>query len=60
MYGQRIGDPCPKCSSLLIRRAKRIVARGGESGDVAYCARCNAAYELAHERENQPFAALRA
>lgn len=47
MYGKRIGEPCPKCASLLIPRAKRMIARGGGSGDMAFCPRCSAAYELA-------------
>jgi hypothetical protein len=45
MNGKRIGDPCPKCSQTLIRRAKRMVVRSGGPGDVAFCAGCNAAFE---------------
>ncbi len=46
MNGKNIGDPCPKCTAQLIRRPRRIVARAGGSGDMAYCAKCQAAFEL--------------
>lgn len=56
MNGKNIGDPCPKCAAQLIRRPRQIVARAGGSGDMAYCAKCQAAFELADE--SAPLAAL--
>ncbi len=47
---KKVGDPCPKCAAKLIRRRsnfRRIV------GDVAYCAPCGAAFELAEEEPTQ-------
>lgn len=46
MFGKKIGDPCPKCSAALLRRRSsfRLIV-----GDVAYCAPCNAAFELAED-----------
>ncbi len=46
MNTKKVGEPCPKCSTLLIRRPRRIVARAGGSGDMAYCAMCRAAFEI--------------
>ncbi len=54
MTEKRIGDPCPKCAARLIRRAKRMVVRSGGPGDVAYCAGCNAAWDI-----EEPALALR-
>ncbi|MGE3143318.1 MAG: hypothetical protein AB7L65_08345 [Hyphomonadaceae bacterium] len=55
MSGKQIGDPCPKCATRLIRRAKRIVLRSDDPGDVAYCAHCNTAWD-----EIEPNAAVAA
>lgn len=41
---KKIGDPCPKCGRALMRRRSTFRAI---VGDVAYCADCNAAFELA-------------
>lgn len=46
MSGKKIGDPCPKCASTLLRRRRATVFRGGD-GDIAYCAPCNAAWDIA-------------
>lgn len=48
MSGKEIGGPCPKCGAVLMRRERARVFRSG-SGDVAYCARCNAAWDIAEE-----------
>ena len=46
MLSKKVGDQCPKCEARLIRRKStfRLIP-----GDVAYCAPCNAAYELAED-----------
>ncbi len=48
MLEKREGDPCPTCATPLMRRRStfRTIV-----GDVAYCARCCSAFELAEERE---------
>lgn len=51
MHEKKIGEPCPKCAALLIRRPKRIATRAGgqltiQMCDVAFCASCNAVWEL--------------
>jgi predicted RNA-binding Zn-ribbon protein involved in translation (DUF1610 family) len=43
MLEKRVGDPCPHCAKPLIRRASTFRTI---MGDVAYCARCAASYEL--------------
>jgi hypothetical protein len=45
MSARRIGGPCPKCGAVLMRRERARLFRTG-SGDVAYCARCNAAWDI--------------
>ena len=53
MHEKHIGEPCPACRTPLQRRKStfRTIV-----GDVAYCARCCASYELA--REDERIAAL--
>ena len=48
MHEKHIGEPCPACRLPLQRRIStfRTIA-----GDVAYCARCSASYELARDEE---------
>lgn len=43
MILKSIGEPCPNCTTPLQRRRStfRTVA-----GDVAFCARCSASYEM--------------
>lgn len=53
MPGKFIGDPCPKCAAMLIRRRRASLFRATD-GDVAYCAPCNAAWDI--EGESAPFA----
>lgn len=54
MKSKRIGEPCPKCATRLMRRKAKI---NGDVGEVAYCARCNAAFEIAvDEPVLMPFA----
>jgi uncharacterized Zn finger protein (UPF0148 family) len=48
MFAKRIGECCPKCQAPLIRRRAGASFRS-ISGDVAYCARCNSAWELAED-----------
>jgi uncharacterized protein YbaR (Trm112 family) len=48
MHERRIGEPCPVCATPLQRRRSSFRTI---SGDVAYCARCSAAYELVAEEE---------
>lgn len=55
MLAKKIGDPCPKCAAPLLRR--RSTSYRAVQGDVAYCGRCNAAYELAAEPEAAVWAA---
>jgi hypothetical protein len=45
---KKIGGPCPKCGAALMRRERARLFRDG-SGDVAYCARCNAAWDIAED-----------
>jgi hypothetical protein len=53
MLEKRIGDPCPKCSAALMRRRCNRSFRT-ETGDVAYCARCDAAWEIAKDEVAAP------
>jgi hypothetical protein len=46
MNRKLLGEPCPKCAAPLIRRPKQTVARTMGPGDVAYCAGCNAAWDI--------------
>jgi hypothetical protein len=48
MPGKHIGDPCPKCAAMLIRRRRASLFRSGD-GDIAFCAPCNAAWDIAGE-----------
>lgn len=48
MPGKQIGDPCPKCAATLMRRRRASLFRMAD-GDVAFCARCNAAWDIAGE-----------
>ncbi|MET0181281.1 MAG: hypothetical protein ABW199_00185 [Caulobacterales bacterium] len=48
MLSKRIGEPCPKCSTGLQRRRTR---NRGDVMDIAYCASCNASFELSVEEE---------
>ena len=48
MPGKHIGDPCPKCAASLIRRRRASLFRESD-GDVAFCAPCNAAWDIAGE-----------
>lgn len=48
MLSRRIGEPCPKCAVRLQRRKTR---NRGDIVDIAYCAGCNAAFELAEEEK---------
>jgi len=61
MPGKFIGDPCPKCAAILIRRRRASLFRSTD-GDVAYCAPCNAAWDIEDEppssRPDDRFAAL--
>jgi hypothetical protein len=45
MPGKHIGDPCPKCAAMLIRRRRASLFRASD-GDVAFCAPCNAAWDI--------------
>jgi hypothetical protein len=54
MHERRIGEPCPACATPLQRRRSSFRTI---SGDVAYCARCMAAYELATDEEDAILAA---
>ena len=59
MPGKHIGDPCPKCAAMLIRRRRASLFRSSD-GDVAFCAPCNAAWDIAGEETLDPrVAALR-
>lgn len=52
MPGKHIGEPCPKCAATLMRRRRASLFRMAD-GDIAFCAPCNAAWEIAgEEREN--------
>lgn len=53
MFTKSIGEPCPKCAAPLIRRhrAARFMSEGA---DVAFCARCIAAWELSPEARGDP------
>lgn len=44
MHEKHIGEPCPTCQTPLQRRRSnfRTIV-----GDVAYCARCSASFEIA-------------
>lgn len=54
MPGKQIGEPCPKCAATLMRRRRASLFRMAD-GDIAYCAPCNAAWEIAgEEREPDP------
>lgn len=53
MSGQSIGGPCPKCGGLLLRRERARLFRTGV-GDVAYCARCHAAWDIDEEAARIP------
>lgn len=44
MQSKTIGDPCPSCRAPLMRRRSTFRT---VPGDVAYCARCDASFELA-------------
>jgi hypothetical protein len=61
MPGKFIGDPCPKCAAILIRRRRASLFRATD-GDVAYCAPCNAAWDIEGEpplaRADDRFAAF--
>lgn len=57
MPGKLIGDPCPKCAAMLIRRRRASHFRATD-GDVAYCAPCNAAWDIEDEPSG-PFADMR-
>ena len=48
MLEKRVGEPCPTCSTPLMRRRSTFRTI---SGDVAYCAHCCAAYELVREEQ---------
>lgn len=50
MSARRIGGPCPKCGAILMRRERARVFRSA-GGDVAYCARCNAAWDIEEDAE---------
>ena len=50
MPGKHIGDPCPKCAAMLIRRQRASLFRSSD-GDVAFCAPCNAAWEIDGEEQ---------
>jgi len=52
MPGKQIGDPCPKCAATLQRRKRASLFRMAD-GDIAFCAPCNAAWEIVGE-ELQP------
>ncbi|MBY0564026.1 MAG: hypothetical protein K2P58_07550 [Hyphomonadaceae bacterium] len=53
MLEKREGEPCPICAQPLQRRRStfRTIL-----GDVAYCARCSASYELAEDNDLGPLA----
>lgn len=55
MFEKRIGEPCPQCKTPLQRRRSNFRAI---TGDVAFCARCNASYQLALKAEDEPEEAL--
>ncbi|MGE0740123.1 MAG: hypothetical protein AB7O98_02180 [Hyphomonadaceae bacterium] len=50
MLEKKIGEPCPTCQTPLQRRRStfRTIV-----GDVAYCARCCSAFELAGEDDDR-------
>ena len=53
MPGKHIGDPCPKCAAMLIRRRRASLFRSAD-GDVAFCAPCNAAWDIVGEEGQAP------
>ncbi|KAF0181867.1 MAG: hypothetical protein IV086_12115 [Hyphomonadaceae bacterium] len=53
MPGKFIGEPCPKCAAILIRRRRASLFRATD-GDVAYCAPCNAAWDIEGEAPLAP------
>jgi hypothetical protein len=54
MPGKQIGEPCPKCAATLQRRRRASLFRMAE-GDVAFCAPCNAAWDILGEERETPF-----
>ena len=50
MSAHAIGAPCPKCGALLMPRERARLFRNGV-GDVAFCARCKAAWDIAEADE---------
>lgn len=56
MPGKRIGECCPKCCSMPLQKRRTTVFRG--LTEVAYCARCDAAFELAAEAPASVLGAL--
>jgi hypothetical protein len=49
MHEKKVGEPCPTCATPLQQRRSNFRTF---SGDVAYCARCCAAFELAHDEQD--------
>lgn len=41
--GKKEGDPCPRCSTPLLRRKSNFRSF---LGDVAHCAGCNMSFEM--------------
>lgn len=52
MPGKQIGEPCPKCAATLQRRRRASLFRMAD-GDIAFCAPCNAAWDILGE-ESEP------
>jgi hypothetical protein len=59
MPGKKIGDPCPKCAAMLMRRPRASLFRMAD-GDMAFCARCNAARDIVGEEQPSPLTAAMA
>lgn len=48
MLEKRIGEPCPTCTTPLMRRRSTFRSI---TGDVAFCARCCSSFELAEDED---------
>lgn len=48
MLEKRIGEPCPTCTTPLMRRRSTFRSI---TGDVAFCARCCSSFELAKDED---------
>jgi Zn-finger nucleic acid-binding protein len=53
MFTKSIGEPCPKCHVPLIQR-QRVGRQRSHPVDVAFCARCQGAWEIAPDAQKDP------